>query len=347
VRERAEGAPPGRRGVTRRRPAVALAAGVLLWGAAAGCAGRERSGRPQVGVTLLTQAHVFYQDLQKGLEAEADSDSIDLHVVAGEWDLSRQTSQVENFITRGMDAIVIAPVNSSGIVSAVQEANQAGIPVFTVDIAAGGGDVVSHIASDNRQGGRLLARYVAGRLGGKGDVAILDQPTVTSVQDRVAGFREGLAEYPGIRIVADPAVDRGLRDVAKEKTDDLLSSGRHIDAIFGSNDDCALGALASVEAAGRKDIVIVGFDATPEARSAISRGTALEADAVQHPERIGRRAMDVIARTLRGDSVPARVAVPVGIVTRDSLAADSAGGATASAGSTAGMRPAAASGTGS
>ncbi len=328
-------------GESRIARTVVVAAAVAVAATVAGCAGRETTGRPQVGVTLLTQAHVFYQDLQKGLEARADSDGIDLHVVAGEWDLSRQTSQVENFITRNMDAIVIAPVNSSGIVSAVQEANEAGIPVFTVDIAADGGHVVSHIASDNRQGGRLLARYLGQRLGGHGSVAILDQPTVTSVQDRVAGFREGLADYPDIHVVADPAVERGLRDVAKDKTDNLLATGKKIDAIFGSNDDCALGALASVEASGRTGILIVGFDATPEARSAIARGTALVADAVQHPVDIGRRAIDVIARRLRGDSVPARVAVPVGIVTRDSLTAPSgaADSGSASASGPAGGRP--------
>ncbi len=322
--------------IARAVGAVALVA--VTAAAAAGCAGRKTDGRPQVGVTLLTQAHVFYQDLQKGLEAQADSDGIDLHVVAGEWDLSRQTSQVENFITRKMDAIVIAPVNSSGIVSAVQEANDAGIPVFTVDIAADGGHVVSHIASDNRQGGRLLAHYLGERMGGHGAVAILDQPTVTSVQDRVAGFREGLADYPDIHVVADPAVDRGLRDVAKDKTDNLLATGKRIDAIFGSNDDCALGALASVEASGRTGILIVGFDATPEARSAIARGTPLVADAVQHPVQIGRRAIDAIARRLRGDSVPPRVAVPVSIVTRDSLTAGAgtaADGGAASAGAAA------------
>lgn len=302
------------------RPALvgSLAALALVAG---GCAGGRPSGRPQIGVTLLTEAHVFYQDLKKGMESGADSLGVDLHIVAGEWDLARQTSQVENFITQKMDAIIIAPVNSSGIVSAVQEANRAGIPVFTVDIAAAGGEVVSHVASDNRQGGRLLADYVARRLGGRGSVAILDQPTVTSVQDRVAGFRAGLADYPGIEVVAAPAVERGLRDVAKEKTDNLLASDREIDAIFGSNDDCALGALAAVQAAGRSDILIVGFDATPEARSAIAGGTALEADAVQHPVTIGRRAMEVVTSFLAGKTVPPHVSIPVSLVTRDSVVA--------------------------
>jgi ribose transport system substrate-binding protein len=285
------------------------------------CAGGHRGSRPQVGVTLLTEAHVFYQDLKRGMQQAADSLGIDLHIVAGEWDLARQTAQVQGFVTQKMNAVIIAPVNSSGIVSAVEDARTAGIPVFTADIAADGGGVVSHIASDNRQGGRLLGEYLAQRLGGKGDIAILDQPTVRSVQDRVAGFREAIAAYPGMTVVADPAVERGLRDVAKEKTDNLLGGGRRIDAIFGSNDDCALGALAAVQAAGRSGILIVGYDATPEARTAIASGTALVADAVQHPEVIGRRAVETVAAYLKGQKVPERIAVPVSLVDRDSLQA--------------------------
>lgn len=285
------------------------------------CAGTEDSGRPQVGVTLLTEAHVFYQDLKRGLIEAADSLGIDLHIVAGEWDLARQTGQVQSFITRGMDAIVIAPVNSSGIVSAVQEANDAGIPVFTADIAAAGGRVRSHVASDNRQGGRILGEFLAERLDGQGKVAILDQPTVASVIDRVAGFQEALEAYPDIQIVAAPAVERGLRDVAKQKTDNLLASGQPIDAIFGSNDDCALGALAAIQAAGRADIVVVGYDATPEARTAIAGGTQLIGDAVQDPVAIGRRTIEVVARALSGGEVPAVVTVPVSLVTQDSLVA--------------------------
>src|SRR5690349_11915528 len=121
--------------------------------------GKKKHDRPQVGVTLLTEAHVFYQNLKQGLQQGADSLGVDLHVVAGEWDLARQTSQVQNFVTQGMDAIVVAPVNSSGIVSAIEDANHAHIPVFTADISADGGQVAAHVASDNIQGGRLLGAY--------------------------------------------------------------------------------------------------------------------------------------------------------------------------------------------
>ncbi len=303
-----------------RKVAAALAVTLAL----AACARKPVHTRPQVGVTLLTEAHVFYQGLKRGLELGADSLGMDLHVVAGEWDLARQTSQVENFITQKMDAIIVAPVDSRGIVSAIEEANRALIPVFTTDIASAGGRVTSHVASDNAQGGRLVGEYLAALLKGRGDIAILDQPTLASVIERVRGFREAIARYPGIHIVAAPAVERGLRDVAKNKMDNLIQSQPRLAAVFGSNDDCALGALASVRAAGRSNILIVGFDATPEARSAIEEGSQLKADAIQYPEVIGRRTIETVFRALHGEQVPARVDVPVGIVDRDSLTAQRA-----------------------
>ncbi|MEK7667618.1 MAG: substrate-binding domain-containing protein [Gemmatimonadota bacterium] len=280
---------------------IASAAVLAALVASAGCARKPASTRPQVGVTLLTEAHVFYQDLKRGMQRAADSLGIDLHVVAGEWDLARQTAQVENFITQRMSAIIIAPVDSRGIVSAVQEANRAGIPVFTADIAAAGGDVVSHVASDNAQGGRLVGEYLARRLNGRGEVAILDQPTVTSVIDRVRGFREAMAAHAGITIVAAPAVERGLREVAKQKTDNLLQSHPALAAIFGSNDDCALGALASVRAAGRGTVLIVGFDATPEAQAATRSARLLRRRPTERAEEPGdgRRSAD------RGPGQPA------------------------------------------
>ncbi len=297
---------PNEATVTRKLLVLLLLAASLVLG---GACGKHRAGnRPLVGVTLLTEAHVFYQDLKRGMQQAADSLGLDLQIVAGEWDLARQTSQVDNFINQKVDAIVIAPVNSNGIVSAIEEANRAKIPVFTADIASDGGEVVAHVASDNRQGGRLLGAYVAKRLGGGGNVVILDQPTVNSVRDRVAGFREALIAFPNIRILASPAVERNL-----------LATGQKIDAVFGTNDDCALGALAAIQAAGRTGMIVVGYDATPEARTAIGQGTALVADAVQDPVTIGRRTIEAVAARLRGEPVSPTVPVPVGLVERDSV----------------------------
>ena len=175
------------------------------------------------------------------------------------------------------------------------------------------------MATENREAGRLLGAYVARRLGGGGNVVILHQPAVNGAQHRVAGFREALAAFANIRIVASPAVEGRVRDVAKQRMDNLLATGQKIDAVFGSDDECALGALAAIQAAGARGMIVVGYGASPEARAAIDQGTALVAAAVHDPVTIGRRTIEAVAARLRGEPVPPVVAVPVGLVERDSL----------------------------
>ena len=197
---------------------------------------------------------------------------------------------------------------------APRQAASAGIPVFTADIAARGGNVVSHVASDNVEGGRLAAQTLAERLGGKGEVIIIDHPEVASVQDRMRGFDEEIAKHPGIRVVGRPSAS-GQRARAMAVMEDMLQAHRDLSGVFGINDDSALGALAVLEAAGRKDVVIVGFDATPEAQEAIRRGSALKADVMQHPSEIGATAIDTIAGHLAKRPVDKVIAVPVSVVT--------------------------------
>jgi ribose transport system substrate-binding protein len=150
-------------------------------------------------------------------------------------------------------------------------------------------------------------------LNGKGEVAILDQPIIQSTIDRVRGFLEEIAKHPEIRVVARPNGD-GVRDKAMKAAEDLLQGFPSLAGIFGINDDSALGALAAIEAAGRRNIVIVGFDGIPEARQAILRGSALKADVVQYPAEIGRITIETIARHLAGRQVPRNIPVKVGIV---------------------------------
>lgn len=176
------------------------------------------------------------------------------------------------------------------------------------------------LATENREGGRLLGAYVGRRLGGGGNVVILHQPTMGGARNRVAGFREALIAFPNIRIVASPAVDGRLRDVAKQRMDNLLATGQKIDAVFGTDDECALGALAAIQAAGTSGTIVVGYGATAEARAAINHGTALVADATLDAVTVGRRAIEAVAARLRGEPMPPAASVPVRLVERDSLA---------------------------
>jgi len=271
-----------------------------------------------IGVSLLTRAHVFYKDLEEGLKSEAAKHGYELVITAGEFDLGKQSAQIEDFITRKVDAIILCPVDSRGVGPAVRKANDAKIPVFTADIAAQEGDVVCHVASDNVAGGRLGGEYMAKILGGKGEVAIIGQPTVTSVLDRVDGFKAAIAKFPDMKIVAD-VNGEGLRDKAMQKAIDILQSHPNLSGIFGINDDSALGALDAVLQFKRDNISIIGYDAIPAAVEAITRGTPLKADVVQYPVKIGEATVAKIKDYFSGVQVPKIVPVEVGIVDKESL----------------------------
>ena len=290
----------------------------------AGCREASRGSgtaraRPLVGVSLLTQTHAFYKSLEDALRSEAQARNLDLTVVACEMDPAKQAAQIEDFITQRVDAMLIAPCDSSAVLPYLTAAETAKIPVFTVDIAARGGNVISHIASDNVEGGRLAARALAGLIGGKGDVVIIDHPEVASVQDRVQGFEEAIKAFPDVKVVARPSAS-GQRARAMAVMEDMLQAHRSLKGVFGINDDSALGALAVLEAARRTDVAIVGFDATDEAQAAIRRTSMLKADVAQHPVEIGKTSIDAIARHLAGQTVERVVAVPVSVVTAETLA---------------------------
>ena len=302
-----------------------LVCGLMVVALIGGC-GRGQGGdavqKKVIGASLLTQTHVFYQDMVSAMQEAANREGFALRVQYAEFDSNKQNNQLETFIIQEVDAIIVAPTDSASVAPVIAEARAKGIPVFTADIAAHGADVVSHIASDNFKGGAILADYLAKVLGAKGRVAIIDHPTAESVQQRVAGFEKALAQYPNMKIV-QKVPGEGQRDKALRAAQDVLEVNPELDAVFGINDDSALGALAAVEAAGLQDkIVIVGYDATPEARDAILKGKALKADTVQYPREIGRQTIETIAAFFRGERVPKVVPVDVGLVDQASLKAE-------------------------
>ena len=274
--------------------------------------------RKVIGVSLLTLQHQFFRDLRTGIEEKAVEYGWDVVVVAGEFDAARQASQLDGFTARRVDAIVVAPCDSVEIGGPIERANQAGIPVFTTDIASTSrvGKVVAHVGSDNYVGGRRAGALMVKALGGRGDVILVTHPGVTSVFDRVRGFKDVVARAPGIRILAEvPAW--GQRARATEVVEDLIARLPGVRGVFAINDDSALGALAAVTAAGKAGkIVIVGYDATPEAREAIRRGH-LYGDVVQYPYKIGALTIEAVRDHFAGKRVPRFIPVQTGVFTAE------------------------------
>lgn len=270
-----------------------------------------------IGVSIQDLEAQFYQQMEAGMQAQAKKYGYRLLFVDANRDSAKQQSQVEDFISKKVDAIVLTPYDSQAIGSAISEANSANIPVFTADIAntSKQGKVVAHIASNNVQGGGVAGDMMCKAVGGSGDVAILDEPEVTSVQDRVKGFKMALQQHcPNVKVVAD--VDAGgTRDKANSDMGDILQAHKNLKGVFGINDDSALGAVTAVRAAGLSNITVIGYDATAEARTAIKNGQ-IYGDALQHPDQIGKLTVDAIHDYFAGKKVAPRVDVTVGTFTK-------------------------------
>jgi ribose transport system substrate-binding protein len=280
--------------------------------------GPAGSASKTIGVSIQDREAQFYQQMENGMQSEAKKYGYKLIVVDANRDNAKQQSQVEDFISNKVNAIVLTPYDSTAIGSAIAEANKAGIPVFTADIAntSKQGHVVAHVASDNVEGGRQAGKLMCQAVGKTGYVAIIDEPEVTSVQDRVKGFREALkANCPNVTIVQDLDAG-GARDKANRDMSDLLQSNKNLSGVFGINDDSALGALTAVRAAGLNGkIKVIGYDATPEARTAIASGD-MYGDAIQYPDKIGALTIDTIHDYFAGKTPQAAVHVDVGTFTQ-------------------------------
>lgn len=274
----------------------------------------------RVGATTYNMSEPFYVDLAEGWKDAAKDFGVELTFTSAEGDLGVQLSQVENFITDKMDAVIIIPVDSKGIVSAVEAANSAGIPVFTSDTNAEGGKIVSFVTGNNYLGGVLASELMATALDREGEIVILDSVGIGCVQLRIQGFENSIkARCPRIKILQK--INVGFtRDAAMKAAEDMMLAWPNLKGIFGAvGGDAGLGALAAVQAAGR-DIKVVSFDALPEMRQNIYDGMQNAAgDVAQFPYKIGYVTIQNVVKYLNGKKVPKHVDVEVAKVTKDNL----------------------------
>ncbi len=281
----------------------------------------KSSTRQVIGVSVLTLTNPFFKVIGESLRAEAAAAGYDVVLVSGENDVARQQHQVQDFVVQRVAAIVLCPCDSKAIGPAIREANEAGIPVFTADIAclAPGVHVVSHIATDNYGGGKQAALAMIEALGeAGGKVVIIDYKQVESCIQRVRGFKEVIAQHNAkasggrIEIVAELPGD-GQKDKGYRAAEDALQAHPDVAGIFAINDPSALGARAALEKAGKADQVkLVGFDGQPEGKHAIKEGK-IYADPIQYPERIGRETARAILRYFRGEELEPEILIPTGL----------------------------------
>ncbi|QEK10992.1 ribose ABC transporter substrate-binding protein RbsB [Crassaminicella thermophila] len=295
-----------------------LMVAILLMGVLAGCATQEKAseaekeGTKKIGLVLSTLNNPFFVTLKEGAEAKAKELGYEMIILDSQDDPSKELSNVEDLITRGVSVILINPTDSNTVGNAIKLANDAKIPVLTLDRGANSGEVVSHIASDNVAGGKMAGEYIVQKLGKKGKVVELEGiPGASAAVDRGTGFNKAL-EGTKIEVVAKQTANFN-RTEGLTVMENILQAQPEIDAVFAHNDEMALGALKAIEGTGRK-IMVVGFDATDDAVAAVKEGK-LAATVAQQPDKIGSLGVETADKVLKGESVEKFIPVELRLVT--------------------------------
>ena len=261
----------------------------------------------------------FWETMKEAVEARAAEDgvTVDTFALPTASGVADQVSQMETAVTQQYDGIILGTVDAAGIVPGIEAANNAGIPVLSVDTAPAGGDFISLVQTDNVAAARLAGEYIADQIGGKGKVLNLQGDLANQTgQARNDGLHESLDTYPDIQVIDQSAMWQG--PLGLSITENILTSDPDIVAIFAANDPPALGALQALKAAGRDDVLIVGFDGTKDGLEAVKNGDFV-ADVLQFPDAMGIIGIDLMVRHINGEDVPERVDSGSGLATAENV----------------------------
>lgn len=259
----------------------------------------------RVALSISNLKNPFFAALHEGAQKSAKLLGVVLITKDAKNDNAQQLTDMESLIQQKVDAIIVNPTDTELISSGIELANEAGIPVITVDRMASGGQILCHIASDNVSGGRMAGEFLAVRLGGKGRVVEIEGiPGTSAAHNRGTGFNEIISKYKDIRVV-DRKIAYFDREKARAIMKQFLKKGISVDAVFAHNDMMILGVLDALDEAhlSKRPRVLVGFDCIREARMAVQNGR-LTATIAQKPEIMGKMAVQSVVGLFRGEILP-------------------------------------------
>ena len=235
----------------------------------------DESDNLHVALIVKNLTNPFFVYMKWGGEAAANKYDVDYTCLAPEQagSVEGQIRIMEDLIQKGVDAIVVVPIDSRGIVTGIERANDAGVPVLVSNTRALGGDFMAFAGIDHTAMAEEMGRYVVEKLGGKGKIIELEGTTgAQSSIDRGTGFANVFSKEPGIEVLTRTTAEYN-KAKAMQVTEDLLVRYDDIDAIVCYNDSMALGAIEALKAAGRLDeVMVTGTDANKDALDSLRRG---------------------------------------------------------------------------
>lgn len=257
----------------------------------------------KIGLSISTLDNPFFVTLRDGAEAAAEKEDFEVISSDAQDDSSTQLDDVEDMIQQDIDILLINPADSDAVVSAIELANDEDIPVITVDRESEGGDVVTHIASDNVEGGEMAAEYIDEELDGEGNLVELEGVSgASATRERGEGFHNVIDDNDDFDLVSQQSADFD-RTEGLSVMENILQSDDDIDAVFAHNDEMALGAVEALESKDMlDDVTIVGFDATDDGQEAVEDGK-MDASIAQQPELIGETSIEEAEKVVNGEEV--------------------------------------------
>ena len=275
-----------------------------------------------IGITVGSLGNPFFVTIAKGAEVKARQINPNARVtaVSSDYDLNKQFTQIENFISARVDLILLNAADAKAIEPAVKKAQKAGIVVVAVDVAAAGADAT--VQTNNVHAGELACDYIARKLNGKGNVIIQNGPQVSAVIDRVKGCKVVFAKSPGIKVLSDDQDAKGSREGGLNVMLGHLTRFPQIDAVFTINDPQAIGTDLAAKQLKRKGIVIASVDGAPDIEVALRSDTMVEASASQDPWVMAQTGVEIGYGIMNGRK-PANPMILMSstLVTRDSVKA--------------------------
>lgn len=280
-----------------------------------GAGAASQGGNKKIALLVASLTTDFFVQLNEAGKKYAQEKNITLKVTTSDNDAAKELSNMQDIIGQKPDLILFDPVDSAAAAASVKQANNAKIPVVTIDRGVSGGQVVSHIASDNQAGGKMAADYLKQKFPNGANVAELQGVLSTDIaKQRGGGFEKELQTAPNLVLVASQTANF---DKSQGFTvfQNIMQANPKVNAVFAQNDEMALGAMQAALAAKRTDIAIVGFDAAPEAVKAVQAGT-MAATIAQLPDKIIQTAMDTSLSYLAGNKVEPEIAVELKLITK-------------------------------
>lgn len=298
--------------------ALAIAGAITLSGCAVTQGTAPSDDKVTIGLAVANQQADFFNQIREAVQASGKEKGVEVVLADAGGDADRQVSQIQDFITKKVDAIIYIPAGATAAAVPIRDAHAAGIPVVTVDRNPDGEPGDTFIATDSVAAAKALGEWVVKETGGTGNLAVIQgQIGTTPEVARDEGFKEGIAGSQIVE-VARQASQGWHQDEGFDIAQDMLQAHPDINVIFGRADALALGAAQAARAVGNDKILIVGFDGDVAGLEAVRDGV-LAATVTQPTQQMGRLAFESAIKLTQGEELPAEQLQEGIVTTKDNV----------------------------